>query len=118
MDDAVIFIGTFRIPSAETWLPAIEDMRDFVEANVPRVRSYHAYVNHDQTEGMVMYVHPDSASLDQHLEVAAERIEAGSGMVDVVRIDLLGRPSPATRERLNRQAAPVAVKHHLLGFTR
>lgn len=118
MDDAVIFIGTFRIPSAETWLPAIEDMRDFVEANVPRVRSFHAYVNQDRTEGTVMYVHPDPDSLDEHLRVTARRIEAGTEMVEVLRIDLLGEPSPATLERLTRQPAPVTVKRHFLGFTR
>jgi hypothetical protein len=118
MDDAVIFIGTFRIPSAETWLPAIEDMRAFVEGNVPRARSFHAYVNQDQTEGTVMYEHPDAASLDEHLRVAAERIEAGTRMVDVLRIEFLGQPSAATIERLGQQPAPVSVKRHLLGFTR
>jgi hypothetical protein len=118
MDDAVIFIGTFRIPSAETWLPAIEGMREFVEENVPRVRSFHAYVNQDQTEGTVMYEHPDAVSLDEHLRVAAARIDEGTQIVEVVRIELLGRPSPATLERLSRQPAPVTVRHHLLGFTR
>jgi hypothetical protein len=118
MDDDVIFIGTFRIPSADAWLPAIEGMRDFVEANVPRVRSYHAYVNQDRTEGTVMYVHPDAVSLDEHLRVAAERIEAGTRMVDVLRIEFLGQPSAATIEQLRQQAAPVTVKQHLLGFSR
>jgi hypothetical protein len=118
MDDAVIFIGTFRIPSADAWLPAIQDMRDFVEANVPRVRSFHAYVSQDGTEGTVMYVHPDAASLDEHLRVAAERIDAGTQIVDVLRIELLGEPSPATIGQLTQQPAPVTVKRHLLGFTR
>jgi hypothetical protein len=118
MDDDVIFIGTVRIPSPEAWLPAIEGMREAVRANAPRVRSFHAYVNEDISEGTVIHVHPDAASLDEHLEALAERIEAATQLVEVVRIELLGTPSPATIERLSREPAPVTIKRHLLGFTR
>ena len=118
MDDDVIFIGTFRIPSAEAWLPAIEGMRDAVRANAPRVRSFHAYANENMSEGTVLHVNPDAASLDEHLEALSERIDAGTQLVDVVRIELLGAPSPATVERLSQQPAPVTIKRHLLGFTR
>jgi hypothetical protein len=118
MGDDVIFIGTFRIPSPEAWLPAIEAMRDAVRDNAPRVRSFHAYANEEMSEGTVVHVHPDAASLDEHLAAVAERIEAGTQLVDVVRIELLGTPSPATVERLSRQPAPVTIKRHLLGFTR
>ena len=118
MQDAVVFIGTFRIPSADQWLPAIDRMRTHVQANVPRVRSFHAYADEARSEGTVVYVHPDADSFDQHLAAAAELIEEGTAMVEVTRVELLGRPNPATVERLRASGVPVRVKGHVTGFTR
>ena len=118
MDDQVTFIGTFRIPSMDEWRPAIRRMTTFVEENVPRILSFNAYASADGSEGTVLYVHPDADSLEQHLTAAAGQIEAGSAMVQVMRIELLGRPNPETVERLRAGDTPVAVKHHVIGFTR
>lgn len=116
--DEIIFIGTFRIPSLADWRQAIAAMTAFVDENLPRIRSFHAYVSADGAEGTVVYVHPDAASLDQHLAAAAELIEAGTAMVDVLRIELLGQPNPATVERLSAAGLPVTVKQHVTGFAR
>jgi hypothetical protein len=118
MDESVTFIGTFRIPAPQAWLSAIAAMSAFVEANVPRMRSFHAYANDDTTEGIVVYVHPDAASLDQHLEAAATLIAAGTAMVEVIRIELLGLPNQETVERLRSGGPRVSVKQHVAGFTR
>ena len=118
MDDTVTFIGTFHIPNREAWLPAIEGMTEFVASHVPGVLSFHAYANAEGTEGTVVYVHPDADSLDQHLAAAAELIEAGTQMVDVVRIELLGSPHPETVDRLRAGGLPVSVKRMVQGFDR
>ena len=118
MDEHVIFIGTFRIPDRAAWEPAVARMRAFVEANVPRVSYFHAYAEADGEEGTVIYGHPDAASLDEHLAVAAELIREGSEMVDITGIQFLGAPSPATVERLRASGLPVSVKPHVTGFER
>ncbi len=118
MQDGVIFIGTFQIPTPGAWLPAIQEMSAFVEANVPRVHSFHAYVSDDGTEGTVIYVHPDADSFDQHLAAAAELIDAGTAMVEVTGIALLGQPNAGTVERLQASGLPVTVKAHVTGFAR
>lgn len=112
------FIGTFRIPDRDAWLPAIERMSAFVRDNVPGVRSFRAYVSDDGTEGTVVYVHPDGDSLDQHLATAARLIQEGQAMVEVLRIDLLGSPNPGTVERMRGLGVPVSVKAHVVGFER
>jgi hypothetical protein len=118
MDRTVTFIGTFRIPDAATWLPAIDDMAAFVEANVPGVQSFHAYATPDGTHGTVVYVHPNGDSLDQHLEAAAERIASGSEMVEVTSVQLLGVPNPGTVERMRSMGVPLTVMRHVRGFDR
>jgi hypothetical protein len=96
-------------------------MAEFVHANVPRIIAFDMFVNDDETEGTVIQVHPDTASLEHHLDAAAERMSQGSQMVEVVRIDLYGAPSQRVLERLLDEAAgrwPVTVRPHYLGFTR
>jgi hypothetical protein len=118
MHEQVIFIGTFRIPDRETWEPAVARMRAFVEANVLRVRFFHAYAETDGDEGTVIYGHPDAASLDEHLAAAAQLIREGSEMVEITGIQFLGAPNPATVERLRASGLPVSVKAHVTGFER
>jgi hypothetical protein len=118
MDEQVIFIGTFRIPDRGTWDTSIVRMRAFVEANVPRVRFFHAFAELDGDEGTVIYGHPDADSLDEHLSVAAELIREGTGMVEVTSIQLLGSPNPTTVDRLRAAGLPVSVKRRVTGFER
>ena len=49
---------------------AITKLVDFVEANEPRLLAYNVYFSDDGTRMTVVNLHPDSASLEYHLEVA------------------------------------------------
>ena len=118
MDERITFIGTFRIPDYPSWVEAITHMARFVEANVPRVEAFHAYANAEGTEGVVVYVHPDAESLDQHLAAAAQLIEDGSRMVQVTSIELLGPANAATVDRLRASGVPVSTKDLVRGFSR
>lgn len=123
MNDQIVFIGTFGIPKGgfEEWKTASREMADFVMAHVPRLISFNFYLNEDGTEGTVIQVHPDSESLEYHMEVAASRIQTGSQMVQVRRIEMYGKPSDRVIERLQRQSSgswPVIVKTHVHGFSR
>ncbi len=118
----VPFVGSFSIPegSFDEWTTAITDMIDFVTANSPRLVSFNAYVNEDHSEGTAVYVHPDSESLEQHLELAASRIGKGVQMVQTIRIELYGDPSDAVVDRLRgisemSNQFPVTVKRHFYG---
>lgn len=118
MDRQVIFIGSFRIPDREQWLPAIEAMSKFVSAHVAGARFFHAFANADGTEGTVIYGHPNAESLDQHLAAASELIREGTDMVEVTELRLLGSPNPATVERMRAAGVPVSVQAHVVGFER
>jgi hypothetical protein len=122
MSEDVTFVGTYAIPegSLDEWKGAIVDMIDFVKASVPRLISFSAYVNDDGTEATSIYVHPDSVSLERHLEMAASRISAGVRLVRTRRIELYGSPSDRVVEQLHRISEtaggfPVTVKARFYG---
>lgn len=117
----VVFVGTYRIPAgrAGAWRAANREVTEFVAAAEPRVISFDSYLNADETEATTIQVHPDSASLETHLDLAASRIGLGVQVVEVLRIDLYGAPSDAVVDRLRRMATwPVTIKRHVHGFAR
>ena len=118
MDEEVTFIGRFRIDNVEAWTAAIGAMAEAVRHGVPTIRSFHAFLSDDGTEGTVVYVHPDADSLDRHLAALADRIDAGSAMVEVTGIELLGAPNPSTVDRLRADGTPVVVRRFVSGFRR
>jgi hypothetical protein len=123
MAEELIFVGTYAIPEGvfDAFDVANEEMRDFVEANEPRLISWHTYVNEQHSEATTIMVHPDSASLEFHLQVASSKIQGGVQMVQTRRIELYGDVSERLLEQLRRISAisgdwPVTVKSHLHGF--
>jgi hypothetical protein len=118
MDEEIVFIGTFEIPDFAAWQAGSTRMIEFVEANVPGLRRFDFYVSEDRTEGTVLYVHADADSFDQHMRVAASRIQEGREMVRVTRIEILGAPHDSTIQRLRAQGDVLVVKAHMRGFAR
>ena len=121
MAGPVIFIGSYRIPEGafDSFATGMRDMSTFVEAEVPAVRLFHTYVNDARTEGTTIYVHPNGASLAQHLGAAANRIDEGSQMVEVDRIQLLGSAPAMVVEGLAADRSyRLELQEHLVGFTR
>ena len=126
MSGPLIFIATntLRPGKLAAERRRVADLASFIEQNEPRLIAFNEYVNTDGTEVGVVQVHPDSASMEFHMETVAER--AAQAYADTLEItssvQLYGDPSPAVLELLSRQAgAGVAItvkRHHLGGFTR
>ena len=71
----------------------------------------------------VLQVHPDSASAEFHMDVAAPVFGTLTGLVTLERIDVYGRPSEGLLSRLRRKAEMLGGErigvHDLhAGFTR
>jgi hypothetical protein len=126
MSGPFIFIATNRLKpgmlDAET--ARVPRLVDFVHAHEPRVIAFNEYVNEDGTEVAVVQVHPDSASMEFHMGVIADRAAAAYAetVERTMSIQVFGTPSTAVVELLQRQAGagvPLSVQpHHLGGFTR
>jgi hypothetical protein len=123
MSGHVIFAGTYEIPNgaADDFLAANRDMSEFVKANEPSLVSRHTYISSHLSEVTTIMIHPDSQSLEFHLQVAASRIQGGVQIVRTKHMELYGNVSEALIERLqlvleSSGAWPTSVKRHLHGF--
>ena len=120
-DAPVLLIGTYRMPpDAVLFERQSSQMTDFVAANEPGALAFATYVDSERSEVATVMVHRDATSLLHHFEVAAELIEQGSRMVQMVGINVYGTLPPAVVDGLRRESKgwPVDIKEPIRGFTR
>jgi hypothetical protein len=97
---------------------------DFIAENEPRLIAFNEYVNDAGDEVTVVQIHPDTASMEAHLGIVAERArEAYAATVEAtVRIQVFGEPTEAILQILRQQAGDgvdvIVNAEHLGGFTR
>jgi hypothetical protein len=91
---------------------AVEELRvgirrlvEFIDAREPRLITYGFYIDDDAGVMTVVAVHPDSASLELHLEVGAEEFRKLGHLLRLTRIECYGRPSERVLEQLRQKAA-------------
>ena len=102
---------------------AMKGLAEFVETNEPRPLAYDVYLGADSARVTVLQIHPDAASAEFHMQVAASAFPGFSDLLRLLHIDVYGRPSGALLERLRAKArmlggATLAVHELHAGFTR
>jgi quinol monooxygenase YgiN len=103
--------------------PALERLVKFVEANEPRLIAYNVYFSDDGTRMTIASVHPDSASLEHHMDVAKPLFREFVELVTLSSIHIYGEPSDRVLEQSREKAqllgsATVVVVSRHAGFTR
>jgi hypothetical protein len=124
MSEQLLFVGTYAIPEGklEEFITANQEMTEFARGNEPRLISFTTYVNEAGTEATTIHIHPDSESLEFHLEAARMRIHSGVQLVKTKRVELYGNPSDRLVKQLQSMSEmsgswPVIVKTPLHGFS-
>jgi hypothetical protein len=102
---------------------AMKHLATFVEVNMPQLISYGFFLNEARTLMTVIAVHPDSASLESHLDTGAAEFQKFADLIDLLRIEVYGQVSDAVLERLQRKArtlgrGTVVVHDFYAGFAR
>lgn len=102
---------------------AINELVEFIEANEPQLISYSVFISDDGGRMTVMHVHPDSASLDVHMEVAGPAFARFKDLVRLKAIHIYGKPSDKALRQLRDKAqllgtGDVVVQGPLAGFSR
>jgi hypothetical protein len=71
MFDAIVYVDTSEVRDGalEELKAGMKELVDFVEASQPRIVAYNIYFSDDGTRMTVVHVHPDSASLEYHMNV-------------------------------------------------
>lgn len=100
---------------------AMTDLAQFVEENEPQLVSYEFYLDEGENSMTVVAVHPDSASMEFHMEVAGERFKPFADLITLRSIDVFGEPSSRVVELLEEKArmlgaGTVRVHHRHAGF--
>ena len=83
---------------------AMTDLAGFVEANMPRVISYGFFLDENRMQMTVVALHPDSDSLQFHLETGATEFQKFADLIDLSKIEVYGVVSDGVLERLDRKA--------------
>jgi len=101
----------------------MKELVEFVAANEPRPIAYQIFLDQAGSMMTVIQVHPDSASMEGHMEVAASLFRRFSDLLTLLRIDIYGEPSDELVRRMREKGrmlgdAPVAVHRLHAGFTR
>ena len=125
MSDEIVYVDTsdVREGALEELKAAMKELVSFVEANEPRLIAYNVYFSDDGTRMTVVHVHPDSASLEYHMEVAGPAFRRFVELVTLSSIHIYGEPSGKLLEQSREKArllgrGDVAVDALHAGFSR
>jgi quinol monooxygenase YgiN len=102
---------------------AVKELAQFVASTESRPISYNVYFNHDGTRMTVLQMHPDSASMEYHMRVAAPAFAKFADLLDLSAMEIFGKPSDALLRQIRDKVemlgnATVLVHGHHAGFAR
>ena len=125
MLDAIVYVDTAEVREGalEELKEGMKELVAFAQANEPRLIAYNVYFSDDGTRMTVVHVHPDSASLEYHMEVAGPFIRRFAELVTLSSINVYGEASEGLLAQLQEKAqllgrGAVEVDALHAGFTR
>jgi hypothetical protein len=83
---------------------AINGLVEFVDVHEPQLLSYGFFINEDAGRMTVVAVHPDSASLEFHMEIAGPEFRKMAELIELTAIEVYGRPSNKALNQLQHKA--------------
>jgi hypothetical protein len=123
--DVIVYvdISEVREGALDELKAGLKNLVDFIEANEPRLIAYSVYFSADGTRMTVVNVHPDSSSLEYHMEVAAPVFRQFVELVRLSSIHIYGELSEKALKQAHAKArllggGAVEVDALHAGFTR
>src|SRR5215218_7708072 len=95
-----IDVSEVREGKLEALKVAMRDLVEFVNVKEPLPIAYHVYLNEGGTRLTVFQIHPDSASMEFHMEVAGSEFPHFADLLALSRIDIYGTPSDRLLDHL------------------
>jgi hypothetical protein len=99
-----IDISEVREGALDELKTGLKDLADFIEAKEPQLIAYNVYFSDDGTRMTVVNVHPDSASLEYHMEVAGPLFRRFVELVTLSSIRIYGEPSEKALKQAHEKA--------------
>jgi hypothetical protein len=106
MAEPIVYIDTSEVRDGRLaeLEAAMDDLTRFVEANEPQLLAYNVYFSDDGSRMSVLHINPDSASLEFHMKVAGPKFPPIGEFINMLSIDVYGRPDDALVNRLRQKA--------------
>jgi quinol monooxygenase YgiN len=126
MSEPIVYIdrSEIRAGKLEEVKKAISQLVAFVDAHEPQLISYGIYIDEQASTMRVVAVHPDSASIEFHVEIGGPEFRKFAELIDLRSIEVHGRPSDAVLKQLRQKAemlgenGRVLVHEFQAGFSR
>ena len=105
--EPIVYIdhSDIRKGSLEELKAGVQRLVDFIEAREPQLITYGFYIDQEAAKMTVVAVHPDSASLELHMEVGAAEFRKLAHLLTLTEIECYGRPSERALEQLRHKAS-------------
>lgn len=120
-----VYVGTTKVKPGklEALREQLSELADFVDANEPRMVAFHAFLDEAGSKLTIVQVHPDSASMEFHMQVNAKHFATSFDNLEaVVSEQYYGAISDSLATELAKWDDPtIAVTRmpiHAVGFSR
>jgi hypothetical protein len=122
MSGPLIYIGTYTVKpgSQGEARTRLGELADFVETNEPRMIAFNTYLDREGTTVSIVQVHPDSASMEFHMQVNAKHFATAFDWLDAsMSGQYFGPISDALAAELAKwEESSTHLPEHAAGFTR
>jgi len=125
MSQPFVYVGTWtikpgKLEEAKRWLA---EHADFIETNEPRLFAFHVYLDEGGEKASVVQVHPDSASMEFHMQLISEHLGGAFEVIDTILSEqYYGPMSDPLSETLSKWETPEVTVTKMpvfeAGFTR
>ena len=105
MPDPIVYIDRSRIVDGKVdqLKRGIHALVEFVQRREPRLLSYNFFLDEEHLRMTVIAIHPDSASLEFHMEIAGPEFRKLKELVELTEIEVYGPLSAAALVRSSRR---------------
>ena len=94
-----------REESIEELKAGIKRLVDLIDVREPQLITYGFYIDEGTATMTVVAVHPDSASLELHMDIGSEEFRKLAHLLTLTAIECYGRPSERALQQLRQKAA-------------
>jgi hypothetical protein len=94
-----------REGSLEELRAGVRRLVDFIDAREPQLIAYGFYIDEAASKMTVVAVHPDSASLELHMDIGSAEFGKLAHLLTLTSIECYGGPSERALEQLRQKAA-------------
>jgi hypothetical protein len=104
--EPIVYIdhSDIREGSFEELEAGVRRLADFIDAREPQLIAYGFYIDEEAAKMTVVAIHPDSASLELHLDIGGAEFRKLAHLLTLTAIECYSRPSENALEQLRQKA--------------